>query len=334
MASYIPEIQQAVTLESPGPAARMIRRFDVPVETPNSNEILVKITHTGIWYGHHFPRQLFEMLVTLEDKADASWLPPSRSGSEFRAYIGLGSYSPILGHEGVGVVVSHGPSVSPQILGKTVGIKWLYRSCKKCCACSQGFRHNCAKQLNTGRSCPGTLQQYVVADPDYVTAVPDDIPGEIAAPLLCAGLTMMGAIGAVQDGLSPGDWIVILGSGGGLGHIGVQIAARMRGLKVIGVDSGSAKRRVSLDSGAEAFIDYALQQDVAGAVTSLTGGEGAHALIVVPSSEAAFRLAPHLVRSRGIIACVGLPSDHLDIPIPVMLCIRKGTDDGGSQQAF
>lgn len=246
----------------------------------------------------------------------------STSGSEVRAFVGWGSYNRVIGHEGVGRVVSHGPDVPSYILGRRVGIKWLYQSCKQCSACTQGFEHNCPKQMNTGRSCPGTLQQYVIADPEYVTEIPESLPGELAAPLLCAGLTMIGAVDAL-DTLKKGDWVVISGSGGGLGHIGIQIAARMRGYRVIGVDSGPSKRQVSLDSGAEAFIDYA-SEDVEAKVKSLTGGEGAHAVIVVPSSEDAFRLAPSLVRNRGIIACVGLPSDDIVMPVSIMTVMRKG----------
>lgn len=177
--------------------------------------------------------------------------------------------------------------------------------------------------MNTGRSCPGTLQQYVIADPRYVTEIPDGLPGELVAPLLCAGLTMIGAVDELST-LKKGDWVVISGSGGGLGHIGVQIAARMRGYRVIGIDAGASKKQVTLDSGADAFIDYK-EEDVEAKVKSLTGGEGAHATIVVPSSEEAFRQAPLLVRNRGIIAFVGLPADDIVVPVPIMTVIRKGT---------
>jgi propanol-preferring alcohol dehydrogenase len=239
-----------------------------------------------------------------------------------RALHGWGSYDRIIGHEGVGTVVRHGEDVDPSILGRRVGVKWLFRSCNECASCKAGFRHNCPRQSNTGRTCPGTLQQYVVADPRYVTEIPEGVPGEVAAPLLCAGLTMMGAMTAVESATTRGDWMVILGSGGGLGHIGVQIASRMRGFRVIGVDAGEEKRELSLSSGAEAYIDYR-DGDVAAKVMELTG-EGAHAVIVVPGTREAFEIAPSLARSRATIACVGLPKDDLEIPISVMTCVRKG----------
>lgn len=176
--------------------------------------------------------------------------------------------------------------------------------------------------MNTGRSCPGTLQQFVVADSRHLTEVPDTLTGEIAAPLLCAGLTMMGAIGQLPEDVVAGDWLVIIGSGGGLGHIGVQIAAKAKGFKVIAVDTGASKRSISLDSGATAFVDYATQ-DVAVEVKNLTG-EGAAAVIVVSDSEQGFRLSAHIARPLGTILLVGLPPESLEIPISVMMSIRKG----------
>lgn len=202
-------------------------------------------------------------------------------------------------------------------------MQWLFSSCHECPTCRRGTAHICPRQCNTGRSCPGTLQQYVVADARHIFEIPDGLAGEVAAPLLCAGLTMMGAARDLRShGLARGDWVVILGSGGGLGHMGIQIAARAMGLRVIAVDSGSSKRSVSIESGAEVFIDFN-ESDVAAEVAKHTG-EGAAAIMVVSDAEDAFRLSAHLARPGGTILCIGLPPDHLEIPISVGTCIRKG----------
>jgi len=234
--------------------------------------------------------------------------------------LGWGAYNSIIGHEGIGTVVQAGRNVSTSMLGKRIGIKWLYNACNKCSICKRGFANNCAKQLNTSRHVPGTLQQYAVADARFVSRIPDGVPDEVAAPLLCAGLTMAGALGHLDE-LQPGDWVVISGSGGGLGHIGVQIAARVKKLRVIAVDSGDAKRKLSLESGAEAFIDFKME-DVAIRVIELTG-EGAHATVVVPGTKEAFKTAPTLVRNMGHIICVGLPPNDMDLPISATLCAAR-----------
>ncbi|OLN86100.1 Alcohol dehydrogenase 3, mitochondrial [Colletotrichum chlorophyti] len=287
----IPTLQTAAVIQNPGPDAEIVIREDVPVGNPGPHEVLVKLDCTGI------------------------------CGSEVRAFRGWGVYDRIIGHEGIGKVVKLGENVADDLLGRIVGVKWLYSACGACSVCLRGHANNCPNQLNTGKHRPGTLQHYVVADSRYLTLIPDGVAAPDAAPLLCAGLTMMGAVSKLEGDLSRGDWVVIQGSGGGLGHLGVQIASKLRGFRVIAVDTGVAKRNLSLTSGAEVFIDYT-EEDVEKTVMDLTT-EGAHAVIVVPGTEDAYRLAPKLVRSMGTIVCVGLPHNAFELPIPVTVCALK-----------
>ena len=222
----------------------------------------------------------------------------------------------------MGTVVKVGPNVSESLINQRVGIKWLYSACNECSACSKALLRYCPKQSNTGRTVPGTLQQYALADARFITRIPDGLLDEIVAPFLCAGLTMAGAISRLDNEVRPGDWVVVTGSGGGLRHISVQIAARLKEYRVIAVDSTEAKRRLSLDSGAEAFIDFATE-DVEARVKELTG-EGAHAVLAVSGSEASFTTAPKLVRNLGVIVCVGLPRNDFNLPISTTGCAVRG----------
>lgn len=244
------------------------------------------------------------------------------SGSEVRAVSGWGPYDPIVGHEGVGTVVQCGENVYPGMLKTRVGVKWLYSACGTCRICKKGYHNNCPKQLNTGKHVPGTLQEYMIADARYVTEIPDGIPGEVAAPLLCAGLTMAGAVSKLEGYTEKGDWVVISGSGGGLGHLGVQIASRLKGLRVIAIDTGEARRKLSLDSGAEHFIDFKTD-NVEEKVKEITG-EGAAAILVVTASQEAFVQAPGLVRNMGIIVTIGLPKNDFNIPLSATICSARG----------
>ncbi|KAH7152679.1 chaperonin 10-like protein [Dactylonectria macrodidyma] len=307
MAVNVGKLQTAAVIENPGPSAEINIRNDVPVDEPGPNEILVKLAFSGI------------------------------CGSEVRAFLGWGPYKPIVGHEGVGIVVKLGEKVEESLLGQRVGVKWLYSACGQCSVCQKGFHNNCPNQINTGRQVSGTFQQYVVADARYLTRIPDEVPGEVASPLLCAGLTMAGAVSKLDAQLEKDDWVIISGSGGGLGHIGVQIA-RLREYRVIAIDAGQPKRDLSLSCGAQHFIDFA-EEDVEKRVKELTG-EGAHSIIVVSGSEAAFQLAPKLVRNRGLIVTVGLPRNDFDIPVPASLCsaraltvtgVATGTEDQMSE---
>lgn len=240
------------------------------------------------------------------------------SHSDIRAYLGwLGPYHPIGGHEGVGVVVS--PSTSP-LLGKRVGIKWIWSTCTRCRPCQRGSFMYCPSQQNTGKQVPGCFAQYCVAPPQHLSVIPEGLASEIAAPLLCAGLTMAGAMANLQE-LRTGDTVVIQGSGGGLGHIGVQLA-KIHGYRVIAVDTGDDKRRLSLDSGADDFVDY--KGNAEEEVKRLTGGEGADACLVVPGELAAFEQAQTLVRNGGVIQVLGLPRGDLTLPISIARTSARG----------
>lgn len=163
----------------------------------------------------------------------------------------------------------------------------------------------------------------MVADRRYLTRIPERLPSEVAAPLLCAGLTVAGALAKLEQDLRAGDWLVVSGAGGGLGHIGVQVAARLYRLRVIAIDAGPEKRALSLSSGAEVFFDYMEEEDVEARVKALTG-EGAHGIMVVPGTKEAFQMAPKLVRNMGVIVCVGLPPLDLDFPISATVCAARG----------
>lgn len=182
----------------------------------------------------------------------------------------------------------------------------------------------------------GTLQQYVIADAGFVTQIPEGVSSEVAAPLLCAGLSLAGAVGLCEPETRKGEWVVIVGAGGGLGHIGCQVASRVKGYRVIAIDSGDEKEKLCKECGAEAFVDY-MKQDVVQAVKDLTDGEGAHALICVAGLEKAYEQAPSLVRNCGVIVCVGLPPDSFMFPMsPIHLANRglvvKGSSTGTAEQ--
>ncbi|KAF1835570.1 GroES-like protein [Decorospora gaudefroyi] len=305
MPSSIPQTQTAGWIQDPGPDCVLQIRKDVQVQSPSSGEVLVKLECSGICH------------------------------SDCMNLAAPGKYTEVPGHEGVGTVVSLGEGVSQELMGKRVGIKWLWSACKECSNCKAGKENQCSKQKNTGRSVWGTLQQYVVASADFVTMIPEGVKSEIAAPLLCAGLSLAGAVSKLSPELSAGDYVAIVGAGGGLGHIGVQIAT-IKGYKVIAIDSGAQKEKLAKEMGAVAFVDFA-KQDPVEAVRHLTDGEGAHGVICVAGSEKAYIQAPELVRNSGVFVCVGLPPDTFMFPMsPIHIANRglviRGSSTGSSKQ--
>ena len=121
--------------------------------------------------------------------------------------------------------------------------------------------------------------------------------------MLCAGVTTYAALR--KSKVKSGEWIVISGAGGGLGHIACQLASRGMAMRVIGIDA-PAKRSVILDCGAEHFVDVTAHDDksIAEEVMKLTGGLGAQAVIVCTASNRAYAQALDFIRFDGTLVCV------------------------------
>ncbi|KAL8895822.1 MAG: hypothetical protein Q9207_007996 [Kuettlingeria erythrocarpa] len=185
------------------------------------------------------------------------------------------------GHEGVGVVAKMGPGTERAVVkvGQRVGIKWVAGTCGSCPPCLEGHDALCHTVKISGYYTPGTFQQYVVSQADYVTPIPENLKSEDAAPMLCAGVTTYAALR--RSGAKSGQWVVISGAGGGLGHIAVQLASRGMAMRVIGIDHGSKEKFVR-DCGAEHFIDVTKHGDKSTSeeVVKTAGGLGASAVIV------------------------------------------------------
>jgi len=242
------------------------------------------------------------------------------------------------GHEGVGVVVKLGPNVTSCKIGDRVGVKWITSACLICEACLKGDDGRCAKRKVSGYRMPGTFQQYVTSDANYVTPIPKEVNSAEAAPLLCGGVTVFVAL--KKANLDPGEWVALSGGGGGLGHLAIQYAKSF-GLQVLAIDHGS-KKDFCLDLGADAFIDFTKFDDegLAAEAKSITGG-GAHAMLVNNASTKAYDQALTLVRYGGTLVCVGIPdgdANPIAKALPWYLIVNKltivGTVTGSRKDAI
>ena len=176
--------------------------------------------------------------------------------------------------------------------------------------CLAGADGLCFKQQISGYFKPGTFQQYVTGPAHYVTPIPENLDSAQAAPMLCAGVTVYAAL--KRSKVQPGEWVVIVGAGGGLGHLAVQLASAGMGLRVIGVDH-SSKEELVKKSGAEHFVDITqFPKDDGGKaigahVKALADGLGAHAVIVCTANNTAYGQALGFLRFNGTLVCVGIP---------------------------
>ena len=227
----------------------------------------------------------------------------------------------IPGHEGVGFVSAVGKGVTHVKEGDRVGVPWLYTACGHCTHCLGGWETLCESQLNTGYSVNGGFADYVLADPNYVGHLPDNVGFNEIAPVLCAGVTVYKGIRMTDT--RPGQWIAISGIGG-LGHVAVQYAIAM-GLHVVAVDVAPDKLALARELGAKLAVD-ASQQDPAAVIQKEIGG--VHGVLVTAVSRSAFAQALGMVRRGGTISLNGLPPG--DFPLPIFSTVLNGITVRGS----
>ncbi|KAF9446237.1 mannitol-1-phosphate dehydrogenase [Macrolepiota fuliginosa MF-IS2] len=278
----IPKTQKAAIVKCSGAAVQV--QSNVPVTQPadlKPGECLVKLQCTGVCH-------------TDLHAAMGDWPVPSKT--------------PLIGgHEGVGdvVAIGHNTVNSPVKLGDRVGIKWIAYSCLQCEQCRNSREQNCEHGQLSGYTVDGTFQQYVVSYVNCVTPIPDGIESASAASLLCAGLTVYRALKYSET--NPGDWVVLPGAGGGLGHLAIQYAKYM-GRRVIAIDGGEEKRKLCLSLGADHWIDFTTCKDITAEIKRVTGGKGAHAAVVTTASSSGYSQAIDYLRENGRLMAVGLPS--------------------------
>jgi len=161
-------------------------------------------------------------------------------------------YPRVPGHEVIGVVDVVGEGVKPWKTGQRVGVGWHGGNCGYCDHCRRGEFFACeVALLTTGISFDGGYAEYIVAPAQALAQVPDELSAIDGAPLMCAGVTTFNALR--NSGARGSDVVAVLGIGG-LGHLGVQFAARM-GFQTVAIARGKDKEAFAKKLGAHHYID-------------------------------------------------------------------------------
>jgi len=178
-------------------------------------------------------------------------------------------YPRVAGHEIAGVIDAIGPNVAGWERGTRVGVGWHGGHCGYCTSCRRGDFVTCqvAPQV-PGISYDGGYADYVLVPATALARIPAELSPVEAGPLMCAGITTFAALRG--SGARPGDLVAVLGLGG-LGHLGVQFAARM-GLATVAIARGKDKEPLAKELGAQRYIDSAAQ-DPAAELTKLGGAK-------------------------------------------------------------
>ena len=237
------------------------------------------------------------------------------------------SYPQVVGHEIVGTVAEVGSEVTTHKVGDRVGVGCMVNSCRECDNCLAGMENYCLKG-NTGTynsvDRDGSITQggystSVVVVEDFVLSVPESIPYEAAAPLLCAGITTYSPLAHWNAG--PGKKVAVVGMGG-LGHMGVKIAAAM-GAEVTVLSQSLNKQEDGLRFGAEHY--YATSD--AGTFEKLANTFDL--IINTVSAPVDMQQYLSLLRLDGTIVNVGAPAEPLPVSVFALMGNRRSFASSG-----
>src|ERR1700693_573767 len=177
-------------------------------------------------------------------------------------------YPRVPGHEIAGRIDAIGADVTLWKPGQRVGVGWHGGHCFQCDPCRRGDFVLCQFQKITAISFDGGYAEYMIAPAEAVAAMPDDLPADEAAPLLCAGITVYNSLR--NAGARAGDMVAVQGIGG-LGHLGIQYARQM-GFRTVAIGRGGDKEALAKKLGAHDYIDTAVT-DAAPALQKLGGAQ-------------------------------------------------------------
>jgi D-arabinose 1-dehydrogenase-like Zn-dependent alcohol dehydrogenase len=224
-------------------------------------------------------------------------------------------YPRVPGHEVVGTVEALGPGVTGVTQGQRVGVGWHGGYCGHCDACRRGDFFACRSGRITGLTHDGGYADYMIAHSSALAILPEGLGAIEAGPLVCAGVTTFNALR--NSGARPGETVAILGIGG-LGHLGVQFAAKM-GFKTLAIARGSDKEALAKQLGAHQYID-SQAQDVAAELTKLGG---AKVILATVTNADAMTAALGGLGIHGKLLVVGAPHEPLKVPALVLIGGRR-----------
>ena len=203
------------------------------------------------------------------------------------------------GHEVAGTIDAVGPGVAGWKVGQRVGVGWNGGYCGYCDPCRRGSFFACEIVTRmTGITVDGGYADYLVALPSALARIPDDLTPVEAAPLMCAGVTTFNAL--ERSGARPGSCVAVLGLGG-LGHLGLQYAARL-GFLTVAIGRGKDKESLARELGARHYIDNTTQDPAA----ELLKLGGATAILATASESKAMAATIGGLAPDGKLLLIGL----------------------------
>jgi D-arabinose 1-dehydrogenase-like Zn-dependent alcohol dehydrogenase len=266
---------KAVQISKPGGNFEVVER---PIPQPGRDQVRLKVEACGICHSDELVKEGY--------------------------WPGI-QYPRVPGHEIAGRIDAIGPDVTLWKPGQRVGVGWHGGHCFECEQCRRGDFVNCKFEKITAIHFDGGYQEYMIAPAEAVAAMPDDLPDDEAAPLLCAGITVFNALR--NSGACAGDTVAVQGIGG-LGHLGIQYARQM-GFRTVAIGRGADKQPLATKLGAHEYIDNAAG-DQAQALQKLGGANVV--LATAPDSKSMSELVNGLA-PNGTLLVVGAGMESLSV---------------------
>ena len=266
---------RVIQISEPGGPLEL-RERDTP--EPGPGEARVRVQACGVCHSDSYPKQ--------------------------GTFPGVG-YPVVPGHEVAGVVDALGDGVHGWGLGERVGVGWFGGNCGYCEPCRRGDLINCPNKSIPGVTADGGYADYLVCRASALARVPDELPPEDAAPLMCAGVTTFNALR--RSVARAGGLVAVLGIGG-LGHLGVQFAVRL-GFQTVAIARGKDKEELARRLGAHHYVDSEAE-DVAETLLRLGG---ATAILATVTSAEAMTAAFGGLGPGGKLIVVGAAGDPLGV---------------------
>jgi D-arabinose 1-dehydrogenase-like Zn-dependent alcohol dehydrogenase len=223
-------------------------------------------------------------------------------------------YPRVPGHEVVGVIDAVGANVPPRwTVGERVGIGWNGGYCGYCNSCRRGNFFACETSTQvTGVTRDGGYAEYLITPFSSLATVPKELSAEEAAPLMCAGVTTYNCLR--NTGARPGDLVAVIGLGG-LGHLGIQYAAKS-GFNTVAIGRGNDKEALAKKLGASHYLDTATQDPAA----ELQKLGGAKVILATVTSADAMKAVIGGLAPTGMLMIIGAV---LSLEVPALQLLLK-----------
>jgi alcohol dehydrogenase (NADP+) len=247
---------------------------------------------------------------------------------------GASTFPMVPGHEIAGIVTAIGPKVTRHKMGDRVAVGCFVDSCRKCGPCLKGLEQYCvegptltynAVERDGKNRTQGGYSNKIIVDENYVLRIPENIPMNRAAPLLCAGITMYSPLMHWKAG--PGKKVGIIGLGG-LGHMGVKIAHAL-GAEVTVLSHSLRKQEDGKRMGADNFYATSDQE-------TFKRLKGYFDLIInTLAVEIDWEQYLNLLALDGTMVVVGIPEKKSPIGVSTLINGRRslaGSVIGGIQE--